>query len=186
MNQTIFNAIYGLAHKSFLLDGFMVLLAHYFPYLLGAAMIGFLFMAKDSRRRLLQICEGALSIILARGIVTTVIRRFYPHLRPMDFYHFTSLIPESGNSFPSGHMAFLFALAATVFFINKRWGWYFMGASFIVGIARIFVGVHWPWDILGGAVVGILSGVIIHLLVLPYYRKLSEPAPAAPIPPIQI
>jgi membrane-associated phospholipid phosphatase len=46
--------------------------------------------------------------------------------------------------------------------------------------------VHWPWDILGGAVVGILSGVIIHLLVLPYYRKLSEPAPAAPIPPIQI
>lgn len=186
LNQSIFNAIYGVAHKSFLLDGFMVLLAHYFPYLLGAAMIGFLFLAKDSRERMLQICEGGLSVILSRGLVTTIIRYFYPHPRPFDFYHFSSLIPESGNSFPSGHMAFLFALSMTVYFINKRWGMYFGGASFFVGVARIFVGVHWPLDILGGILVGVISASIIHILVLPYYRKLKEPrAPLVP-PPVQI
>jgi undecaprenyl-diphosphatase len=186
LNQAIFNGIYGLAHKSFLLDGFMALLAHYFPYLLGAAMVVILFLAPDSRRRMLQICEGALAVILGRGIVTTVIRHFYDHLRPMDFYHFVSLIPESGNSFPSGHMTFLFALATTVYFLNKRWGWYAYGLSFLVGVARIFVGVHWPWDILGGAAIGILSGVIVHILVLPYYRRLSEPKTLAVPPPVQI
>jgi len=174
LNEIIFNAIYGLSHRSFLLDGFGALLARYFPYLIGAAGIAFLFLAKDSRVRLLQIFEGALSVILSRGIITTVFRAFYHHPRPFDFYNFKSLIPESGYSFPSGHMTFLFALVTTVFFINRRWGVYLGTASFVVGIARIFAGVHWPWDILGGAVVGILSGVVIHLLVAPYYRKLSE------------
>lgn len=181
MNQVIFNAIYGLAHKSFLLDGFGVLLARYFPYAVGAGMIGFLFLATDARKRMLQLCEGALSVILSRGIITIIIRAVYNHPRPFDFYGFKSLIPESGNSFPSGHMTFLFALAASVYFINKRWGWYFGAASFAIGIARIFAGVHWPLDILGGAIIGILSGVLIHLLVLPYYRKLSEPDLVAPL-----
>jgi len=72
-------------------------------------------------------------------------------------------------SFPSGHAAIYFALAVSIilFFrfsedISKRkWGWRFLGAAFLIGVARIFIGFHWPSDILAGAIIGIISAVAI-------------------------
>lgn len=62
-------------------------------------------------------------------------------------------------------MSFIFALAAIIFFYNKRWGSWYMFLGLVMGVARIYTGVHWPLDIVGGIGLGLACGVIVHLLV---------------------
>ncbi len=79
-----------------------------------------------------------------------------------------------GNSFPSGHAANNFAVAAvcTVFF--RRWGWLIFLPATLVAYSRIYVGSHWPLDVvvscLIGAGIGILTAVILEFV----WRRLGE------------
>jgi undecaprenyl-diphosphatase len=158
------------------MDGVGIFFANYLIYFL---ILGFLFLVlieNGSRRKWYRFAEGALATLLSRGIVTEVIRYFYHHPRPFVFYGFVPLVPESSWSFPSGHMTFLFALAMAVWYANRKWGIIYFLLSFVVGIARIYAGVHWPLDILGGMVVGIACGIIIHGLFGSTRKALYAPA----------
>ncbi len=172
MNQVIFQWIFQFAGRSFLLDDLGVLFAKYLPYFLVVWFFILIFRENGWRRKVFLFLEGALAVILSRGLVTEIIRFFYHHPRPFDVFGFTPLVAESGSSFPSGHAAFLFALAVKVFYLNRKWGTWFFAMSFLVGIARIYAGVHWPADILGGIIVGLASGYFIHALLAPYAREL--------------
>lgn len=172
MNAILFNLIFGLSRKNFLLDGTGVFFAQYVPYLLILGFFWILFLQQGWRRRLFFFSESAIAVILSRGLLTEIIRFFYYSPRPFELLHFQSLIPESGSSFPSGHAAFYFALATIIFFYNRRWGVWYFALSLLNGAARIFVGVHWPLDVLSGVVLGILCGVFVHWLLRGY--SLSE------------
>ncbi len=177
LNTSLFEWIFHFAHRNQLLDAFFIFLAQYFPYLLVLGFFVLVASQKGWRRRVFLLIEGVLGILLARGIITELIRFFYHHPRPFEVLSISSLIPESGGSFPSGHAAFFFALATTIFFINRHWGsWYFI-LSFINGVARVFAGVHWPLDIAGGILVGILSAIIIHQLLKSSFTDLFKVSP---------
>ena len=62
-------------------------------------------------------------------------------------------------------MAWFFALVIVVWFVSRTWGIWYLALTAAMGIARIYVGVHWPLDILGGIAVGIASGYFIHWLL---------------------
>jgi undecaprenyl-diphosphatase len=65
------------------------------------------------------------------------------------------------SSFPSGHTLTAFAIAALLILYNKR-NWIVIGISSVyacfVGYTRMYLGVHFPFDVLSGAVFGILIG----------------------------
>ena len=65
-----------------------------------------------------------------------------------------ALIQETDFSFPSGHATTFMALAVILFSINHKAGKLAFIAALIIGIARIFAGVHTPLDILAGYVLG--------------------------------
>ena len=165
LNQAVFQFIYAGGQHGAFLNMLGVFFAEYLPYLLILAFLVLAYYQSGWRRRVYLFSEGALAIILSRGIVTETIRFFYHHPRPFDFYDFTPLIPESGWSFPSGHAAWFFALAMVVWYSNRKWGWWFFALAVCNGVARVYVGVHWPFDIAGGAVVGIVSALFIHWLL---------------------
>lgn len=177
MNLFLFDLISGLSRKNFILDGAGVFFAEYVPYLLILGFFWILFRQPEWRRRLFFLSEAAIAVILSRGLITEIIRFFYYSPRPFEFLYFQSFIPESGSSFPSGHAAFYFALAAIIFFYNRRWGiWYFV-ISLLIGVARIFVGVHWPLDIVAGSVIGVLCGLLVHRFLLDYFKNIKSRSP---------
>jgi len=115
------------------------------------------------------------SAIIARFVVASGIRYFYYHARPYLVIAETNLllVHEGVSSFPSGHTIFVFALATGVYRYNKKVGIWFYVLAGLVGFSRIFVGVHWPYDILAGAGLGILVAFVCDWLFRKYKHTLG-------------
>ena len=178
-NEVLFGLIFGLSGRSAAFDWFGVFFAEYLPYALAAAFFVLLLKMRGWKQRLAFFAEGATALIAADGIIAQTIHFFYSYPRPFEALNLASLIRESGSAFPSDHAAILFALSTIVYCRNRRAGIWFFVLSSLVGIARVFAGVHWPFDILGGAAAGILGGIISHQLLGRYSKALAEKTDAA-------
>lgn len=79
-----------------------------------------------------------------------------------------------GNSFPSGHAANNFAVAAvaTVFF--RRWGWLVFLSALLVSYSRVYVGSHWPLDVLVSALIGTGIGTLTAVALESVWRRWGE------------
>lgn len=174
LDRAVFQFIYAAGHHNVFWDVLAVFFAEWLPYLLCAAFLVLVYYQKGWRRKVYLFCEGALAIILARGIVATAFHYFYHHPRPFVFYSFTPLFGESGSSFPSGHATWFFALALVVWFANRKWGWWFLALTTLMGIARVYAGVHWPMDIVGGAAIGLACAWGVHWMLKGSRKGLDE------------
>lgn len=68
-------------------------------------------------------------------------------------------------SFPSDHATAAFAIAFAILFFSRRAGIVFLVGATAIALSRVFAGVHYPSDILGGAVVGLGAAAIVVLLL---------------------
>ncbi|MDB5204343.1 MAG: undecaprenyl-diphosphatase [Candidatus Taylorbacteria bacterium] len=162
LNLSLFYFFFDLSGHSLWSDDVIILFAEYLPYLivLGVVIAVYHFWRLGQK----NIAYGYMLAIISGGVargVASIIRLFYHHPRPPQALHITSLFPETSYSFPSGHAIFFFALATSVYFINKGWGKILFALSILIGLARIAAGVHWPFDIIGGAVLGVIISIII-------------------------
>lgn len=167
----------SIASDSFIVRWLAVIAASYLPYVLVLIGIVSILKAPQVRARWMYAIQGLLALILSRGILRTGIAFFYDRPRPFIALGFEPLISYAANaSFPSGHAAFLFALGAFLWTFNRRVGWWLLALAFVNGIARVAVGLHYPTDILGGALIGIGSVYVVYLLTK--QRKHIQETPA--------
>ena len=81
--------------------------------------------------------------------------RFLARGKPLkEEYSHPEKRPMRGNSFPSGHAANNFAMATVVALFYRRWGWLAFLPASIVAYSRIYVGSHWPADVLVSCFLG--------------------------------
>lgn len=87
------------------------------------------------------------------------------------------------SSFPSDHAALYFALAATIFTVNRKIGYYSFGFALLLDVIRIYLGFHYLSDVIGGAALGVLCVCVAqNLRVVSLTKRLSAlyqaPSPA--------
>ena len=106
----------------------------------------------------------AVLVALAIGFVTTnlVLKNLIARDRP--WLHLEQLVvlinEHDPNSFPSGHTTCAFAFAgAALCTAPRRWmKWVALVLAILMGFSRLYVGVHYPSDVLAGVAVGMLAG----------------------------
>ena len=166
LDLAIFWYLNSWAGASKAYDALIIFCAQYLGYLCVAAFFLLLFFWRRSQQEKISIFWVAVaSVVIARLGVTEFIRFFYHRPRPFIAHHVHQLISETEWSFPSGHAAFFFALAAAVYLYDKKWGMAFFAASVAMGIGRVAAGVHYPSDILGGMLIGAVVACVVFYFV---------------------
>lgn len=174
LDTILFQKINNFAGQSIWLDRLAVFFTDYAGYVLVIVLV-LIFIFKSAKLSRFMVLIALISAVVSRGIITTIIRFFYHHPRPFDVLAVKQLIPEDGYSFPSGHAALYFALSMGVYLYNKKLGTVFFVVSVLMGMARIFAGVHWPADILGGALVGIATALLVNFCAVKFVKNLKTP-----------
>lgn len=160
LDFSIFSQINNLAGKYLFLDALAIFFAKYLGYILIFFLI--LFLLKNFKKYWKIVVEAFGAAILARLVIVNIIRQLWYRPRPFLVEKVNLLLlPKASGSFPSGHAAFYFALSTLFFLYNKKIGSLFLIASFLISVSRVFVGIHWPSDIIAGAACGIFSGWLI-------------------------
>jgi len=166
----LFSQINGLAGHYLWFDRIAVFFAKDFAYIVPIPLV--LLLIKD-RKKYFKMVVGAFgSGIIARFGVVELIRFLYPRYRPFVNNHVNLLIGEvHQRSLPSGHAAFFFAVSTFVYYYNKKAGVIFFFFSFLISFFRVYVGIHWPADIFTGAIVGILTSLVLIKIYKKYFKK---------------
>lgn len=167
MDLYLFNLLNQFAGKFVYLDTLAVVLAN--GYFLIAILL--FLTIKNWKRYFPMASQAVLAAIVSRFVITNIIRFFVQRPRPFAENHVNFILPQSiESSFPSGHAAFYFAIVTVVYLHDKKLGILFFVGSFLMGIARVFGGVHWPSDILAGAAVGVFSGWLIFYFSKKFFK----------------
>lgn len=159
------------------MDPFIIFKAEYLGWWvlggLGIFLVASAYFRKDITKASWMVFTALSAGILSRFIFADTIRFFYDRPRPFevlsDVYQ---LVAHSGGSaFPSGHATFFFALAAGVFIFYRWWGVLFFAFAVSISAGRVIVGIHWPSDILAGAIIGIASAYLVYYILSIYQKR---------------
>jgi len=125
-------------------------------------------------RRVAGLCLFA---FLVSGVAAQILKEVADRPRP------TVIVPDHRlliemlryNSFPSGHTATSFAIAVVAGACYRRWRIPLLLAAALVGVSRVYVGVHFPSDVLAGALLGVATGIACLHDAPPAYKPLDNP-----------
>ena len=95
-------------------------------------------------------------------ILVSIFRNSFNAPRPYEVLNIVPIIHKDtkGKSFPSRHVFSIFVIAMTFYYISMPMGICLMILGIMLALVRVIGGVHFPKDVIAGAIIGILSGVI--------------------------
>ena len=147
-----------------LFESFMRL-AGYFGYGLVGGSVSLLLFAhgyiyKNERTKKAGIAV-ALALIVA-GIAAELLKHIAHFPRP-------KAITSSG--FPSGHTSAAFSLAAVLGITFPALSPFFYFLAILTGLSRLYFRAHFTWDVVGGAIIGVLAGILIGRKIIPGFNS---------------
>ncbi|NLV85763.1 MAG: phosphatase PAP2 family protein [Clostridiales bacterium] len=111
--------------------------------------------------------ETLMCLLLAFLINDLILKDLFARIRPYELIEGLTILvpPETSFSFPSGHTNASFACAtALTLSFGKKGAWAYIPAA-AISLSRLYVGVHYPTDVLGGILVGTLAAFAAHYLL---------------------
>ena len=174
--MNIFRTLNGLGMKNEIVSAVAVFMARELIFVMAgiAVVIGLaaLFGGSDARRahgsarNLILLVRSAIAsscAILDGLLISLFLFRERP-FAALDDVNLLIASPFMTKSFPSDHATIAFAIAVSVLFVNRRWGLVLLVCAAAVAVGRVMVGVHYPSDVLFGALLGSAWAVAVAVL----------------------
>ncbi|MBI2545125.1 MAG: phosphatase PAP2 family protein [Candidatus Aenigmarchaeota archaeon] len=141
-----------------------------FTYVFCVFLILFFAFKRKKELALLLILAAIISLGTSYVLKTEIHRD-----RPYQTLDVRQLVDEdAGKSFPSNHVLIITALSTVIFSYYRRFGIALFAFTGLVAFSRIYVGVHYPSDVLAGAIIGLLIGLLILKLFKPRINNLLK------------
>ncbi len=179
LNHTIFEAINATEQSHPFLLGFGEFAAVYLISLVPLVLVVGWLAGGDRIRRAFTETFFVVAVVLA---ISTVIGWLWPQPRPFVVPIGNTFIDyDATPAFPSNHAAIMLAVSCTFLLnaVTRRLGAVFLALTVAVGWARVYLGVHFPLDMLGAVVLSVtVAAAVAHwrdVLIAPVYEGVVQP-----------
>lgn len=161
LDRALFSWVNGLAGKSAILDGIMKLVGndYFIPVSFSLVLLGLWFSDENrtqrERNQRTVLCT-ALSLGITNGLIK-LLNLLYFRPRPFTEQEVNLLFYRpTDSSFPSNLTAVAFAFATSIWLSHRKGGTILFLPAILVAASRVYIGVHYPSDVIAGAALGIL------------------------------
>jgi membrane-associated phospholipid phosphatase len=114
-------------------------------------------------------CGSAYLAAAIAYVVNFVIHHVYDRARPYEAHHISHPWSSSTDaSLPSDHTSLSFAIAFAVLMFDGVAGAIFLVLAVLIGVGRLFIGAHYPGDVLAGVLVGLVAALVVVKLLRPF------------------
>jgi len=149
-------------------DKFFVLITDVKSWLLVYIIFWSLMFFKGDKKNKVAAVMILLLIVFSDQISSQIIKNLFARIRPCHIYQDLNLLLSCKNSFsfPSSHAVNNFAAATYLSFFFKKYKKIFFITAVLIAISRVYLGLHYPSDIIAGALIGALLGYLFYILTL--------------------
>lgn len=169
MNMQIFRLINNLAHKSIFFDNVMIFFSNYVPciFMLITVMI-YIIGIKNKQLNYRKIAFSTVVLTIINLSINIIIRAIFHVDRPFINNKVNLLVPhDKASSLPSNHATGTMSIALGIEKYSKLLKRLMIILSIIVGFSRVYVGDHYPLDV-------VYSYVITFIIISIYNLKISN------------
>ena len=147
-------------------------------YIAYVILVGIAFF-KGGRRGKIAVIGLILLIVVTDQTGYRILKELFERIRPCNALAdaITPIGCAGGFSFPSNHAVNNFAAAVFLLRLFPNYKWIFLVVAILVSISRIYLGVHYPSDVIGGALIGAAFGYLFSIATLKleqYFIKKNE------------
>ena len=187
IDHSLFQFLNGNFHTPFL-DPIMVFITDSDRVMQGTilAMVAYLIAQKGKREAWIFVIGAVLAFAIADSLAYRVLKPYFGRVRPANVAYFADGINNllvhgrflignnNGLTTPSNHAANMFAQATYWSLIYPKWAKFLVPIALLISYTRIYVGVHYPFDVLLGAILGAATAIGVYLLMRKSRVKFPE------------
>ncbi|HBV03520.1 MULTISPECIES: undecaprenyl-diphosphatase [Mammaliicoccus] len=164
INIELFRMFNDLGKEIIFLNPIMIFFAKYMKYFLLFGIIMYWFTRKRENR--IMIISSMFAFVIAE-VFGAIAGAIHSNNQPfVELNNVNQLIGHAiDNSFPSDHAIEFFSICITFLLFKKNLRYVWLAIAILVSFSRIWVGVHYPADILVGAILGIIGAALCYWII---------------------
>ncbi|GAB1611981.1 bacitracin ABC transporter permease [Mammaliicoccus lentus] len=164
INIELFRMFNDLGKEVMFLNPIMIFFAKYMKYFLLFGIVMYWFTRKRENR--IMIISSMFAFVVAE-VFGAIAGAIHSNNQPFaELSNVNQLIGHAiDNSFPSDHAIEFFSICITFLLFKKNLRYVWLAIAILVSISRVWVGVHYPADILVGAILGIIGAALCYWII---------------------
>jgi undecaprenyl-diphosphatase len=164
INIHFFRMINDLGKEYSTFNPVMIFIAEYMVVFLALAVIIY-WLTRNKINRMIVLC--AMVTFIMAELFGKLAGMIHSNNQPFaELTNVNKLIEKAvDNSFPSDHTMLFFSFCVSFWLFKRVWGFLWLVLATLVGVSRIWVGVHYPADVLVGATISVIIAIIVYKVV---------------------